>query len=258
MQHLLKRRLVEEFNNLGYVKLGKLFDTKEVDHLKSLIKNSSEMNLQKEKIISDTAQGRYASFETIHVMNDVTTENDFSLACRKPAIIDFVSDIFDDDAYLYHSKVPLKYPGVPGFKYHQDYYYWYQMGCVFPNMATCFIALDKSTQNNGCLKYIPRSHSCGRLEHILHDGFSDSECDPVRVEHLKKLYGEVSMELEPGEVVLHHCNMLHASEKNESAEARLALLGCFNTKRNDPLPNDSGHPSYFKQARFHGKLGIRK
>ena len=34
--------------------------------------------------------------------------------------------------------------------------YWYKNGCLFPDMGTVFIAVDKCDQENGCLKV----HKC--------------------------------------------------------------------------------------------------
>jgi hypothetical protein len=35
--------------------------------------------------------------------------------------------------------------------------YWYNYGCLFPNMMTVFIAVDKCTRSNSCLQVIPFS-----------------------------------------------------------------------------------------------------
>lgn len=249
-----KQKLQDQFWADGYVNLGRVFDDDEVRLMKEVVDSSDEMQARRKIVKEKYDNGSYPSFETIFVMNDVFTDNIFSLACRKPEIIDFISDVFDDDAYLYHSKVPLKYPGMPGFKHHQDYYYWYKNGCIFPNMASCFIALEETTVENGCLKFIPKSHLCGRLEHVEYDGFSDSEADPQRIEILKEQFGEHEVILKPGEVSIHHCNLLHGSEANLSNNSRLALLGCFNTKGNTPVFTDSDHPHYKYQSRFHGKI----
>lgn len=246
--------LYEKFWLDGYVSLGKLFDDEEVEIIKSAINKDEEMQAQRAHAQQKYEAGGHPSFETIFVMNDVFTDNIYALACRKARILDFISYVFKDDAYLYHSKVPLKYPAMPGFKYHQDYYYWYQMGCIFPHMATCFIALDEATAENGCLKFIPKSHLCGRMDHVLHDGFSDSEADPVRVANLKNRFGEAEIKLRPGEVTIHHSCLLHGSGDNHSSHARLALLGCFNTENNSPINKDWDHPYYKKQERFYGKI----
>lgn len=243
-----------EFWETGYVRLGKLLDDDEVAVIRDAIRDCDQMNACHAAVKEKFEAGQYPSFETIFVMNDVFTDNIFALACRKAAILDFVSEVFGDDAYLYHSKVVLKYPNTPGFKYHQDYYYWYEMGCLFPAMATCFIAIDAATRENGCLRFVPGSHLCGRINHVLTDGFSDSGCDPERVELLTERHGEVHMELAPGEAVAFHCNLLHGSDTNDSEASRLALLGCYNTRNNSPTNNNWTHPHYARQNRFAGKI----
>ena len=244
----------KEFWDNGYVRVGKVLTRDEVDIIIGEINTNEEMQDLRKNTSLKFRGGKYPSFESIFVMNDVTSHSVFSLACRKAKILNFISSAFSDDAYLYHSKVALKYENMPGFKYHQDYFYWYNMGCVFPNMATCFVALDKVTRENGCLKYIPKSHLCGRLEHVMHDGVSDSEAHPERVEKLIDMFGESEIELEPGEAVIHHANLLHASDANSSDKSRLSLLGCYNTKGNNPLPDYDAHPHYEKQARVYKRI----
>ncbi len=244
----------EKFWRDGYVKLGTIFDTNEVSILLKVIANFEGMKQRHHEVKQKFDQGNYPSFESIFVMDDVFSDNIFALATRKKIILDNLSYFFNDDAYLYHCKVPLKYPSMPGFKYHQDYYYWYQMGCIYPDMATCFIALDPSTKENGCLKFIPQSHNCGRIDHILHNGFSDSEANPERTRILKERNGEELMELNPGEAVVFHGNLLHGSSTNDSPHSRIALIGCYNTKHNSPINRDWTHPPYAKQERFDGKL----
>lgn len=250
----LERRK-QQFVSDGFVVLDRIFDDGEVAFILDAIRSSKEMERHRKLVEEKYRAGKYPSFDTIFVMNDVFSDNVFSLACRKAQIPDFISAAFDDDAYLYHAKVPLKYPGMPGFKYHQDYFYWYRMGCLFPKMATCFIALEHTDANNGCLKFIPKSHTCGRIDHVEHDGVSDSEADPGRVAALKSRFGEVEIAMEPGQVAIFHSNLLHSSGTNNSTKSRLALLGCFNTKGNSPLQNASGHPGYGYQPRFSGVIG---
>ena len=38
------------------------------------------------------------------------------------------------------------------FIWHQDYGYWYMNGCLFPDMGTAFIAIDRCDEENGCLE----------------------------------------------------------------------------------------------------------
>ena len=62
---------------------------------------------------------------------------------------------------------------------------------------------------------------------------------------------EVPIELEIGDVALFHCNTLHASADNHSTESRIGLLGCYNTKHNDPYKVAHGHPGWQVQPKIH-------
>ena len=60
-------------------------------------------------------------------------------------------------------------------------------GCLFPDMASAFIAVDPNTRENGCLQVLKGSHKMGRIEH---GKFGDQTgADPERVENAMKLHG---------------------------------------------------------------------
>lgn len=242
--------LKEQFWEQGYVVIPKVFNINEIGIVKSAIVNCSEMNQRFVDVKGKFDSGKKPAFESIFVMNDVFGEDIFSKLTRNYKLIDMVSYLFDDDAYVYHNKVALKYAKSVGFKYHQDYYYWYKMGCLLPNMATVFVAIDRATKENGCLKVIPGTHKLGRVEHTLFDGFSDSEVEQERLIAVKERFEEVYIELEAGDAVLFHCNLFHGSNDNLSNHSRLALLGCYNTKNNSPINRDWSHPPYAYQQRF--------
>ena len=49
--------------------------------------------------------------------------------------------------------------GNPGRKsnnweWHQDYGYWHNSGALLPDFASCWIAVDEATRENGCLKVV--------------------------------------------------------------------------------------------------------
>lgn len=238
----------------GYVIIPNIFNRDEVNIVKSAVLDCKEMNELHLNVQEKFKEGKHPSFDSIFVMNDVFGTDIFSKMTRQYKLLDTVSYFFDDDAYVYHNKIVLKYPQMPGFKYHQDYFYWYKMGCLLPNMATSFIALEKSTKENGCLKFLKGSHKLGRVEHTLFDGFSDSEVESERLNAAKERFEEVYIELEAGDVVLFHCNLFHASNDNFSENSRLSLLGCYNTKNNSPINRNWSHPPYGYQERFVEKI----
>ncbi len=49
------------------------------------------------------------------------------------------------------------------------------------------------------------------------------------------------MEMEPGDTLFFHANLLHRSDQNTSLDPRWCMICCYNTARNDPY-KDSHHP----------------
>jgi ectoine hydroxylase-related dioxygenase (phytanoyl-CoA dioxygenase family) len=53
------------------------------------------------------------------------------------------------------SKMILKESKLGGaWQWDQDYRHSYQNGCLSPDMASCLIALDPATKENGCLQVL--------------------------------------------------------------------------------------------------------
>jgi ectoine hydroxylase-related dioxygenase (phytanoyl-CoA dioxygenase family) len=67
--------------------------------------------------------------------------------------------------------------------------------------------------------------------------------DPERVAAALRRLERVDCELEPGDALFFHCNLLHRSDRNASDEPRWALICCYNAARNDPY-KESRHPRY--------------
>ncbi len=241
---------VEAFWKQGYIVLRGVFKREEMAVLKEIIARHAGMSAHAERAKQRSAGDTRPSFETVYVWNDTARRDAFAKATRSGKLIDRLEAIFGDDVYVYHNKVALKYPGVVGFSHHQDYAYWYNMGNVYPDMATAYIAIDRATRANGCLKLVEGSHKLGRLDHVYRDGVSDSGVDPERLEQVLKRMPEVPIELEIGDAVIFHCNVLHASDDNHSSESRIGLLGCYNTRHNDPYKSVHGHPGWQRQEKL--------
>ncbi|MEW6157716.1 MAG: phytanoyl-CoA dioxygenase family protein, partial [Verrucomicrobiota bacterium] len=142
----------------------------------------------------------------------------------------------------YHSKMSIKEPFTGGaWAWHQDYGYWYQNGCLFPEMASVMIAVDPNTRENGCLQVLKGSHKMGRVEHGRYG--DQTGADPERTDQAMKVLELVYGEMSPGDALFFHCNTLHRSDQNKSPNPRWSLLCCYNTRRNNPY-KASHHPFY--------------
>jgi ectoine hydroxylase-related dioxygenase (phytanoyl-CoA dioxygenase family) len=125
--------------------------------------------------------------------------------------------------------------------WHQDYGYWYQNGVLFPWLTSVFIAVDQATRENGCLQVIPRSHEMGRISHGLTG--EQAGADPERVAAVLERLPLAYVEMEPGDALFFHPNLLHRSDQNRSEHPRWSMICCYNAARNDPY-KDSHHPRY--------------
>jgi ectoine hydroxylase-related dioxygenase (phytanoyl-CoA dioxygenase family) len=140
----------------------------------------------------------------------------------------------------------LKEPRVGGaWEWHQDYGYWY-MGnhCLYPDMLSCAIAVDRAYKGNGCMQLLRASHKVGRIDHGITGDQVGANMERVTalMERLELVYAEMN----PGDAMFFHGNTLHRSDPNLSENPRWTLIGCYNTKHNDPYKQPSGHPAYHK------------
>ena len=100
------------------------------------------------------------------------------------------------------------------------------------------IALDATSRENGCLKMVRRSHLMGRIDHVPVLGEGQNVADPKRMEHILAACETVYCEMEPGDGLFFHGNMLHSSEQNRSEKPRWTLLCCYNRTDNDTFKRE--------------------
>jgi ectoine hydroxylase-related dioxygenase (phytanoyl-CoA dioxygenase family) len=119
--------------------------------------------------------------------------------------------------------------GVPP---HQDNAYF----CLRPpNALTVWIALDAATRENGPITYLSGSHVDGLLPHQK-SGVSGNSMGLARMPE-KGRYPEVGGILEPGDLLIHHCETIHFSAPNRSAYPRCGLLLVYRNRNSGIDPD---------------------
>ncbi|MBT5771726.1 MAG: phytanoyl-CoA dioxygenase family protein [Flavobacteriaceae bacterium] len=225
----------KNFNKDGFILKKNLFSEIEINKLKEFIKTSSEKE-------NNARQTKSSSGKlSITLWND-PSDDLFGKFSTNERIVKPMEEYLDDEVYHYHSKIIWKKPGDGGFDWHQDYGYWYHNACLYPDMASCFIMLDKATKENGCLKVLKGSHRVGRIGHGISDT-PEQTADMERINELEKRHECVYITADPGDALFFHANLLHSSDANKSKDSRRTLIVCFNTKSNNPY-KESGHASY--------------
>ncbi len=135
--------------------------------------------------------------------------------------------------------------------WHQDYGYWYQNGVLFPDLVSVFIAVDPANRQNGCLQVIEGSHHLGRIDHVLTGQQAGADRD--RVEEILKRLPLVHVEMEPGDALFFHPNLLHRSDRNTSDQPRWSMICCYNARHNDPY-KAAHHPRYTPLSKVDDRL----
>src|SRR5687767_14494350 len=164
-----------------------------------------------------------------------TPGNDvFGYMTRSRRMIEAIKPLLDSDAPIchFHSKLMQKEPRVGGaWEWHQDYGYWYKNQFMFPDqLISVMVALTEANKQNGCLQVIKGSHKLGRVNH----GFAGEQvgADMVMVDNALKTMPLVYCELEPGDALFFHPNLMHRSEANLSERPRWSLISCYNLQSN--------------------------
>jgi ectoine hydroxylase len=220
----------------GFVLVRAMFDPAEIE----LLRRSAKAD----KALDDHAYGRADNEGGVTRLSLWNHPGDgiYGMFARSRSIVDSAERLLEGEVYHYHSKMIMKEPRVGGaWAWHQDYGYWYQNGVLFPLLTSVFIAVDRATRENGCLQVLKGSHQAGRIEHVLAGGQAGADLE--RVAELAKRLDLVHVEMEPGDALFFHPNLLHRSDQNRSEHPRWSLICCYNAARNDPY-KDSHHPRY--------------
>ncbi len=232
----LTNKQKEAFDRDGFLIISKLFDDEEIGYLKDKSKRDKAMDDH-----SFSRADREGGQVRLSLWNHAG-DNLYGMFARCRRIVDTMEELLEDEVYHYHSKMILKDPKVGGaWDWHQDYGYWYENGCLYPDMASAFIAVDKATKENGCLQVIPGSHKLGRIQHARNS--EQAGADMERVEVAIERLGLMHVEMQPGDCLFFHANTLHRSDQNRSENPRWSMICCYNTKHNDPY-KASHHPGY--------------
>ena len=140
-----------------------------------------------------------------------------------PAFTVAASQLLDGAVRFWHDQLfckPAKHGGVVAW--HQDYSYWTRTKPMAH--LTCWIGLDDSTRDNGCVHYVPGSHRWELLPITGLAGDMNAIQDVLTPEQWKIFNEPVAVELNKGECTFHHPLMIHGSFANRTEQPRRATV----------------------------------
>lgn len=138
---------------------------------------------------------------------------------RHPRILDAVEDIIGPNILCWGSTFFIKEPRNPGFvSWHQDSTYW---GLDPADVITAWIAFSDSTAANGAMRVIPGTH---KMDQISHRDTFNADNLLTRGQEIAVEVDERQaqmLELNAGEMSLHHVRLIHGSDPNPSDTRRI-------------------------------------
>jgi ectoine hydroxylase-related dioxygenase (phytanoyl-CoA dioxygenase family) len=148
------------------------------------------------------------------------------------------SQLLEGAVRFWHDQLFCKPPRDGGVvAWHQDYSYWTRTTPMAH--LTCWIALDDSRTDNGCLQYVPGSHRWSLLPLTGLAGDMDAIQGVLTGEQWEQIQNPVAAELKAGEATFHHPLMVHGSRENRTERPRRAVV--LNVVR-DGVSSDADEP----------------
>ncbi|MBE7169328.1 MAG: phytanoyl-CoA dioxygenase family protein [Williamsia sp.] len=222
-------RLTEEqiahYNEYGYVSGIKFLNNAQVDalneELAGLIDPEHPGNALFHEFCSNESSDPNAVL--FHALGAWRITPAFHDILWNPAFVMAASQLLGNRGVrFWHDQLFYK-PALHGgvVAWHQDYSYWTRT--IPMHHLTCWIGLDDTTTENGCLYYVPGSHRWGLLEKPELAGEMNG-LDKYLTDEQKAEFKPVPIELKKGSGTFHHPLLVHGSYENKSENARRAVV----------------------------------
>ncbi|MDP6089881.1 MAG: phytanoyl-CoA dioxygenase family protein [Candidatus Marinimicrobia bacterium] len=162
---------------------------------------------------------------------------------RDERLLDIVEEFIGSNIALFASHYICKppYDGKPVL-WHQDASYWPLKPM---EVISIWLAISDSTRKNGCMRVIPKTHK-GNLHEYKErndvDNVLGSSIDPELVDESKA----VDLELNAGDLSIHHPNIIHGSDANNSSKWRRGLTIRYIPTSTKILEKNCGCPFLFR------------
>jgi hypothetical protein len=223
-QYLLSQNQVEAFHRDGFLAGVQVLDDHQVEALYTELAGLMEPTHPSHKLFHEYHSNESSNPDTIlfHALGAWRTGPAFHDVLWSPAFLVAASQLLDGAVRLWHDQLfckPAHHGGVVAW--HQDYSYWTRTQPMAH--LTCWMALDDSTRDNGCLYYVPGSHKWNLLP-VTGLAGDMNEIMTVLDEEQKQTFRPVPIELKRGQCSFHHPLTVHGSYENRSDRPRRATL----------------------------------
>lgn len=238
-RYSLSAEQIEFFNENGYLKGIRILDDVEIEKLRAELPSLMDADNPRHDLFYEFNSNESADPSKVlfHALGAWRISPAFHDLLWHPAFVLPASQLLGGAVRFWHDQLFVK-PAHDGgvVIWHQDYSYWTRTKPMAH--LTCWIGLDDSTTNNGCVHYVPKSHRWNLLPREDFANDMDKIREALTVEQLRE-FRPVAIELKKGECSFHHPLMVHGSFANTSDRPRRAAV--INVIR-DGVRSDSDEP----------------
>lgn len=223
-QFRLSEEQIDFFHTHGYVAGLRVLDHQQVDHLRRELAELSDPLHTSRALFYEyhSNESSDPSRTLFHALGAWRVAEGFHDLLWNPAFVVPASQLLGGPVRFWHDQIFYK-PAHDGgvVAWHQDYSYWTRT--VPMAHLSCWIGLDDSTVANGCVHYVPRSHTWDLLPIT---GLADdmNAIQQVLTGEQREAFNPVAIELKRGEATFHHPLLVHGSFENTTAQPRRATV----------------------------------
>ncbi len=215
---------VRFYHDNGYVRGGRVLDDRQLDALREGLERirRGENPRLGELYEVDEAWRKDPDKAVFHILGMWLIDEAFHDLLWHPAITVKASQLLDTPRVrFWHDQVFYKPPRHPGVvAWHQDYSYWTRAWP--PRHVTCNIVLDDVDLENGCLQYVPKSHTWGLVPKLQLLKDMEGVRNLLSPEQLTQFKPD-PMVAKAGECTFHHSHTMHGSYGNGADRPRRAV-----------------------------------
>jgi len=223
-QYRLTEKQIGFFQTHGYLAGIRVLDSQQIEALRAELVELINPNHPGHDLFYEfhSNESSDPSRVLFHALGAWRIARGFHDVLWNPAFVMAASQLLGGAVRFWHDQLfckPAHHGGVVAW--HQDYSYWTRTEPIAH--LSCWIGLDDSTRENGCIQYVPGSH---RWNLLPITGLADDmhAIQSVLSNEQKLQFNPVAIELKKGECSFHHPLMIHGSYENFTAQPRRATV----------------------------------
>jgi len=217
------------FHQNGFLLIDRFLGDGELERLRQAYGDTverlrAEGTLRNASTADDSGDGnKVFQLRTAHLLHAAFLDH-----IRNPLFLDIVEALIGRDIQLVHYQglyKPARAGGEVGW--HQDDTYWPSSNAP-EGSVSLWVPLDDASVENGCMWYVPGSHS-KLLEHGKRWDPKDRKGFYYAIENLDPRLAEraIPAEVKAGGIAIHSGGLVHGSRANRSDRERRALASHF-------------------------------